>query len=124
MTGIKSLTISNATSLSKFKPPTLDLSLLKRWSYFFSYLLIQYGVYVHIFGDPLSVSPRGGGYKSVYVCPFVCTVYAPKPLNRIDPNFMRNQLHVLCTAHGKCTIISVRNQTKCVECKLDANWTI
>ena len=36
---------------------------------------------------------------------------------------MRNQLPVLCTAHGECTIISVRNQTKCVEWKLDANWT-
>ena len=83
----------------------------------FSYLLKQYGVYVHIICAPFTIHVTG--VKPVYVCPSVHMFYAPKPLNRIQSNFMCNQLPVMCTAHGECTIITVRYQTEYVEHKLD-----
>ena len=45
--------------------------------------------------------------------------YAPKPLNRIQSNFICNQLPVMCRAHGERTIITVRYQIEYVEHKLD-----
>ena len=84
---------------------------------FFSYLLKQYGVYVHIICGPFTI--RVTGVKSVYVCPFVHMCYAPKRLNRIQSNFMCNQLPVMCAAHGERTKITVRYQTEYVEHKLD-----
>ena len=45
--------------------------------------------------------------------------YAPKPRNRIQSNYMCNQLPVMCTAHGESKIITVRFQTEYVEHKLD-----
>ena len=65
----------------------------------FSYLLKQYGVYVQIICGPFTI--RVTRLKSVYICPFVHMCYAPKPLNRIQSNFMCNQLPVMCTAHGQ-----------------------
>ena len=83
---------------------------------FFSYLLKQYGVYVHTIGGPFTI--RFTGVKRVYVCPFVHMCYAPKLLNRIQSNFMCNQLPVMGTAHDEHTIITVRYQTEYVEHKL------
>ena len=40
--------------------------------------------------------------------------YAPKPRNRIQSNCMRNQLPVMCTAHGESKIITVRYQTRLI----------
>ena len=72
---------------------------------------------MHIICGPFTI--RVTGVKSVYVCPFVRMCYAPKPLNRIQSNFMCNQLPVMCTAHDECTIITVMFQTEYVEDKLD-----
>ena len=40
-------------------------------------------------------------------------------LNRIQSNFMCNELPVMCTAHGECTIITVRYQMEYLEHKSD-----
>ena len=50
---------------------------------------------------------------------YLSKCYAPKPLNRIQSNFMFNQLTVMYTAHGERTIITVRYKTEYVEHKLD-----
>ena len=83
----------------------------------FSFLLKQYGVYVHIICGPFMI--RVTGIKSVYLCPFVHMCYAPKPLNIIQSNIMCNQLPVMCPTHGERTIITVRYQREYVKHKLD-----
>ena len=74
-------------------------------------------MYVYIFVFPYSC--HRGAVKSVYVCPFVHIFYATKLPNRIQLNFMQNQMTVMCTAHSERTIISVKYQMECAERKND-----
>ena len=67
---------------------------------FFQLLLKQYAVYVHIICGPFTIRVTG-----VKVCVFghLSIRVMLLNINRIQSNFMCNQLPIMCMAHGERT---------------------